>query len=98
MKYFQLFSDCRYSKTSKGVCRRTDYFEWTKEMSTYLVCVVIGEFEYLETKAAGRTTVRVYTPWGQREQGRFALEVHTENLIMIGRTVLYPTVMVSGQS
>ncbi len=60
--------------------RRTDYFHWTKEMSTYLVCVVIGEFEYLETKAAGRTAVRVYAPWGQREQGRFAIEVAKKSL------------------
>ncbi len=60
--------------------RRTDFFQWTKEMSTYLVCVVIGEFEYLETKAAGRTIVRVYAPWGQREQGRFAIEVSRKSL------------------
>jgi len=60
--------------------RRTDFFEWTKEMSTYLVCVVVGEFEFIETKAAGRTAVRVYSPWGQREQGRFALQVAKKSL------------------
>ncbi len=62
--------------------KRTDYFEWTKEMSSYLVCFVIGDFEYLETKAGdhGRTRVRVYTPWGQREQGRFALQVAKKSL------------------
>ena len=60
---------------SKSRRRRTDYFHWTKEMSTYLVCVVVGEYEFLETKAAGRTVVRVYSPWGQREQGRFAIQV-----------------------
>lgn len=53
---------------SRGRQRRTDHFEWTKQMSTYLVCIVIGEFDYLETKAGGKTSVRVYTPWGQREQ------------------------------
>ncbi len=70
------------SKTQGGGKRRTDYFHWTKEMSTYLVCVVIGEFEYLEAKAAGRTTVRVYAPWGQREQGRFAIEVRDCNFFV----------------
>jgi len=44
-------------------------------MSTYLVCLVIGKYDELETVADNRTTVRVYTPWGQREQGKFALEV-----------------------
>lgn len=55
--------------------KRTDYFQWSKEMSTYLVCLVIGQYDKLETIADNRTTVRVYTPWGQREQGKFALAV-----------------------
>jgi puromycin-sensitive aminopeptidase len=65
-----------------GKRKRTDFFEWTKEMSTYLVCFVIGQYEYLETKAGdhGRTRVRVYTPWGQREQGRFGLQVAKKSL------------------
>ena len=36
---------------------------------------MIGQYDSLQTVADGRTKVRVYTPWGQREQGRFALEV-----------------------
>ena len=61
--------------------RRTDYFEWTKVMSTYLVCVYIGEYEYLETRTSDdKIKVRVYTPWGQREQGRFALNVGKRSL------------------
>ncbi len=64
------------SADKKGKRMRTDYFEWSKEMSTYLVCLVIGQYDSLQTMADGRTKVRVFTPWGQREQGRFALEVN----------------------
>ena len=47
-----------------------------------LVCFVIGDYEYLETKTSdvGKTRVRIYTPWGQREQGRFALQVAKKSL------------------
>lgn len=61
--------------------RRTDTFEWTKEMSTYLVCVVVGQFDFLEdVEPASRTKVRVYTPCGHRDKGRFALDVATKSL------------------
>ena len=56
--------------------QRTDFFEWTKEMSSYLVCIVIGQYDHVEGYEPGfNTLVRVYTPCGQRENGRFALEV-----------------------
>lgn len=58
-----------------GSDKRRDTFEWTKEMSTYLVCIVIGQYDYVQTKANNRTLVRVFTPYGQREQGRFSLQV-----------------------
>ena len=65
--------------------RRTDYFEWTKLMSTYLVCLVIGQFDHVETyvgdSGLGSTRVRVYTPCGQRENGHFALRVAEKCLI-----------------
>ncbi|CAD6215605.1 GSCOCG00000417001-RA-CDS [Cotesia congregata] len=55
-------------------------FEKTPVMSTYLVAVVIGEFDYLEDKTVDGTVVRVYTPKSKQEQGRFALEVATKVL------------------
>ena len=56
--------------------QRTDFFEWTKEMSSYLVCIVIGQYDYVEGyEQVLNTLVRVHTPCGQRENGRFALEV-----------------------
>jgi len=50
-------------------------FERTPIMSTYLVALVIGDFEYIETKSTDGVLCRVYTPPGKTEQGRFALDV-----------------------
>lgn len=50
-------------------------FQRTPIMSTYLVAVVVGEFDYLEDKDSDGVLVRVYTPVGKSEQGKFALEV-----------------------
>lgn len=44
-------------------------------MSTYLVAVVVGEFDYVEDKSSDGVLVRVYTPKSNKEQGRFALEI-----------------------
>lgn len=55
-------------------------FQKSKIMSTYLVAVVVGEFDYLEDKTIDGTVVRVYTPKNKQEQGRFALEVATKVL------------------
>lgn len=44
-------------------------------MSTYLLAFIVGEFDYVEEKDANGLLVRVYTPVGKAEQGRFALEV-----------------------
>ena len=56
-------------------------FAPTPIMSTYLVAIVVGEFEYIESKTTdGNATVRVYAPHGKKEQGQFALEVATKAL------------------
>ncbi|XP_052892551.1 puromycin-sensitive aminopeptidase isoform X2 [Anopheles moucheti] len=55
-------------------------FDRTPIMSTYLVAVVVGEYDYVEDKSADGVLVRVYTPVGKREQGRFALDVATKVL------------------
>ena len=48
-------------------------FETSPKMSTYLVAIVVGEYEYVED-FQGDVKVRVYTPLGKTEQGTFALE------------------------
>ncbi|KAK8732636.1 hypothetical protein OTU49_006856 [Cherax quadricarinatus] len=49
-------------------------------MSTYLVAVVVGEYDYVEDTSTDGIKVRVYTPVGKQEQGKFALEVATKVL------------------
>lgn len=55
-------------------------FDTTPIMSTYLVCVVVGEYDYVEDKSKDGVLVRVYTPVGKKAQGQFALEVATKVL------------------
>lgn len=50
-------------------------FERSPIMSTYLVAVVVGEFDYVEGKSADGVLVRVYTPVEKKDQGLFALDV-----------------------
>jgi puromycin-sensitive aminopeptidase len=59
---------------------RTVKFETTPIMSTYLVALIVGEYDYVEDKSSDGVLVRVYTPVGKREQGRFALHVATKVL------------------
>lgn len=49
-------------------------FEESPIMSTYLLALMVGEFEMIEDHA-GETLVRVWTTPGKKEQGRFALDV-----------------------
>ena len=44
-------------------------------MSTYLLAFVIGEYDYVEQTDKNGVLVRVYTPLGKKELGRFALDV-----------------------
>lgn len=49
-------------------------FDRTPVMSTYLVAMAVGEFDYVEKKSEDGVLVRVYTPLGKKEHGMFALE------------------------
>lgn len=49
-------------------------FDRSPVMSTYLVAIVIGEFDYVEKKSEDGVLCRVYTPLGKKEHGLFALE------------------------
>ncbi|XP_073968531.1 puromycin-sensitive aminopeptidase [Rhodnius prolixus] len=55
-------------------------FAPTPIMSTYLVAVVVGDFDHVEDKSEDGVLVRVYTPVGVKDQGRFALYVATKVL------------------
>ncbi|XP_030076716.1 puromycin-sensitive aminopeptidase isoform X1 [Microcaecilia unicolor] len=49
-------------------------------MSTYLVAFVVGEYDFVEARTSDGVLIRVYTPVGKAEQGKFALEVATKTL------------------
>lgn len=55
-------------------------YERTPIMSTYLLAFVVGEYDFIEDKDSDGVLVRVYTPVGKGEQGRFALEVAVKTL------------------
>lgn len=53
---------------------KTVTFDTTPIMSTYLVAIVVGEFDYVEGSTPEGIHVRVFSPVGKKEQGTFALE------------------------
>ncbi|CAG2189323.1 NPEPPS [Mytilus edulis] len=55
-------------------------YEKTPIMSTYLLAFVVGEFDYVEGKDADGVLVRVYTPVGKKEEGKYALDVAVKTL------------------
>ncbi|KNC54423.1 puromycin sensitive aminopeptidase [Thecamonas trahens ATCC 50062] len=56
--------------------KRTVTFATSPIMSTYLLAFVVGELDYVEAHTQiGNIAVRVYTPVGLADQGRFALDV-----------------------
>lgn len=55
-------------------------YERSPIMSTYLVALVIGDFDYIEGTSSDGVLCRVYAPPGKKEQGRFALDVVTRVL------------------
>jgi len=67
-------------------------FATTPIMSTYLVAIVVGEFDYIEDKSEEGITVRVYSPLGKKEQGRFALECAVKSITFYSKffNVPYP--------
>ncbi|GFO32573.1 puromycin-sensitive aminopeptidase [Plakobranchus ocellatus] len=52
----------------------------TPVMSTYLLAFVVGEFDYVEATDSNGVTVKVYTPVGKSDQGKFALDVAVKTL------------------
>ncbi|KAK7003237.1 hypothetical protein BgiMline_004674 [Biomphalaria glabrata] len=55
-------------------------FETSVKMSTYLVCVVVSEYNYTETRVQGNMTLRVYAAPDKIPQTTYALEVANTTL------------------
>ena len=50
-------------------------FAKTPSMPTYLTCWTVGRFDHVEGQNADGIPVRLFTPVGKREEGRFGLQV-----------------------
>ncbi|VAI17678.1 unnamed protein product [Triticum turgidum subsp. durum] len=59
---------------------KTVCYQESPPMSTYLVAIVVGLFEYVEGMTTKGTRVRVYTQIGKSNQGKFALDVGVKSL------------------
>ena len=55
-------------------------------MSTYLVAFIVGEYDYIEANDSKDVLIRVYTPLGKKEFGRFGLEV----FLNFGQKIITP--------
>ncbi|XP_068324437.1 aminopeptidase M1-like [Pyrus communis] len=62
-----------------GHLKTVSYVE-TPIMSTYLVAVVVGLFDYVEDHTSDGVKVRVYCQVGKADQGKFALHVAVKTL------------------
>ena len=52
-------------------------------MSTYLLAFIVGEFDFIEATDANGVLVRVFTPVGKAERGRFALDVSSNEAMSL---------------
>ncbi|XP_020203865.1 aminopeptidase M1 [Cajanus cajan] len=59
---------------------KTVSYQESPIMSTYLVAVVVGLFDYVENHTSDGVKVRVYCQVGKANQGRFALDVAVRTL------------------
>ncbi|XP_058086693.1 aminopeptidase M1-like isoform X1 [Magnolia sinica] len=59
---------------------KTVSFQESPIMSTYLVAVVVGLFDYIEDLTLNGTKVRVYCQIGKTNQGKFGLDVAVRTL------------------
>ena len=50
---------------------KTVTFNQTPIMSTYLLAFIVGEYDYIEGHDIDGVRIRVYTPVGKKEQGRY---------------------------
>ncbi|KAL3500812.1 hypothetical protein ACH5RR_039905 [Cinchona calisaya] len=59
---------------------KTVSYQESPIMSTYLVAVVVGLFDYVEDKTPDGVAVRVYCQVGEADEGKFALDVAVKTL------------------
>ena len=57
-------------------------FARTPIMSVYLLAFIVGEYDFVEATDANGVKIRVYTPVGKAEDGKFALDVSLHNFLL----------------
>mmetsp|Transcript_71782 Transcript_71782/g.181103 ORF Transcript_71782/g.181103 Transcript_71782/m.181103 type:complete len:897 (+) Transcript_71782:97-2787(+) len=72
-------SSSKMVKVGSKYLREVAFMDSPK-MSTYLVAIVVGEFDFVQAKTENGVLVRVYTPPGRAEAGKFALNSATKCL------------------
>ncbi|KAE8782743.1 hypothetical protein D1007_43896 [Hordeum vulgare] len=73
-------SNMPISSETLGGSMKIIHFEESPLMSTYLVAMVVGIFDFVEDVTSKGTKVRVYTEVGKSSQGKFALDVGMKSL------------------
>jgi len=69
----------RQSQEKNGELTRFEFMT-TPVMSTYLLAFCVGEFDFVAATTKHGVSIRVFTPPGRSEQGRFALDVAVRTL------------------
>ncbi len=79
------------SDTPSQTEKHTVRFATTPKMSSYLVAMVVGEFEYIEGSADG-IPIRIYTHPGKKQLAQFGLEVAENSMRYYNRyfDIKYP--------
>ena len=58
-------------------------FARTPIMSVYLLAFIVGEYDFVEATDSNGVKVRVYTPVGKAEDGKFALDVSIQYICTV---------------
>ena len=69
-----------FEKDSKDFGKKKVVFEKSPKMSTYLLAVVVGEYDMIEGKTDSGTLIRIFTPKGKASEGTFGLDISIKSL------------------
>jgi aminopeptidase N len=77
-EHYVALSNMPVSKEEKHDGMKTLHFSASPQMSTYLVCMVVGEYDCVESKTRSGVTMRVWGKKGESHLGQFALDIGTK--------------------
>jgi len=71
-------------------------FDKTPVMSTYLLALAVGDFDFIQSTTKTGVKVRIYTPPGLAPQGQFALDMGGDLKKQTNRTLVFITFLQFG--